>query len=240
MSTIKLTYIEQDEEQVKKAFDVLMVWFNMDVAQVLAAMNGNPIAAANSETWQNELNTNVEIIPEWAIGLNCVRGKKVEESGVVYRIIQSHVVTDINATPSTTPALFRKAPVIEVGKLFPTWDSIGVLDSENFWEDDDIVWWNGQYWRSNTPTNVWEPGSVGIIQWDVFDPEAVEPGPGGDICEGVAAWNAGQHWSTYTIGDQRTSNGALYECKDPQWAQSFAPHTTEGLQFGWTYLGDCG
>lgn len=235
----RIRYNPNDAEDVRKAFEVLTLRNAGNIEHVKAILI-NDLADQEAEMWAADLNTEVEIIPEWALGLACVRGNKVRQNGVVYRVIQSHVVSDENASPSTTPALFRRAPVIEVGKLFPTWDSIGLLDSENFWLDDDIVWWNGQYWKSNTPTNIWEPGAVGITQWDVFDPEEEEPGPGEDICEGIAPWDSGQHWSTYTIGDKRTSNGGLYEVKDPAWAQSFAPHTAEGLQFGWNFLGNCG
>ena len=60
MGEIRLTYIEQDEEQVRKTFDVLMVWFEMDIVQVLDRMNNNPIAVSYSEAWTKDIKDKVE------------------------------------------------------------------------------------------------------------------------------------------------------------------------------------
>lgn len=54
MSTIKITYREQDEEQVRKVFEILTLWEgDKDVA--VEKMNGNAIAAANKNNWNGEL-----------------------------------------------------------------------------------------------------------------------------------------------------------------------------------------
>lgn len=54
MSTIKITYREQDEEQVRKVFEILMLWEG-DENVVIQKMNGNPIAAQKKNIWKNEL-----------------------------------------------------------------------------------------------------------------------------------------------------------------------------------------
>ena len=60
MGEIRLTYVEQDKEQARKIFDVLMVWFEMDIAQVLDRMNNNPIAVEYSEQWIKDIKDKVE------------------------------------------------------------------------------------------------------------------------------------------------------------------------------------
>jgi hypothetical protein len=46
-----------------------------------------------------------------------------------------------------------------------------------------------------------------------------------------------KHFSLYEIIEGKAlSQRAIYECKSPQWAQSYAPDTTAGLQYGWTFV----
>jgi hypothetical protein len=238
---IKIRFTEQDENQVKKAFAVLMVFYEGDLEQVLQAMNQNPIAIEKSNEWIGTLQKKVELIQAWGLDKVMVRGKQCSYNDVVYNIVQTHTVTDISHTPNSTPALYRPAPVIMPGRLYPRWDSIGLLDSVNYWKDTDIVDWNGDYWQSNHATNVWQPG---VSQWTKIEGIVIPPveppiEPPVSACENVPVWNANQHWSTYAIGDKRQWNGKLYECKSPQWAQSYEPDSVAGLQYGWTYLQDC-
>jgi len=233
MSNIKLAYNKEDDVQVKKTFDVLMVWFDNDKDQVLAAMNQNQIAITNQVTWHSEINKKVNIIQEWAMDAVMVRGKQCRHEGIVYNIIQTHTVNNETFIPPTIPALYRKAPVIEPGQTYPTWDSIGLLDSENYWRMDDIVHWNDKDWQSTHAINIWEPG---VSQWNevgaVVDPPVDNP------CEGVDPWVGTQHWSTYTVGDRRTDGGGLYELHTQAWAQSYAPSSAYG-NLGWTFIQAC-
>lgn len=251
MSTIKIRYDALDAESVKKAFDTLYVFYEGDIATVLTALGSNPIAVANADVWTSDNQVKVDLITPYELGTNLVRGKQCRYQGVVYNIVQTHTVTDVNANPEVTPALFRPAPVIAPGKVYPMWNSIGLMDSENYWQLDDIVDHNGKYWKSGVAVNTWEPGATGIGDdiWDEVDVNGipVEEGGGGDPgggggttnpCEGVVAWDQNQHWSTYQVGDRRTDGGKLWECHTPQWAQSYAPSSQWG-NLAWTFIADC-
>jgi hypothetical protein len=231
---ISIRYVPTNSESVKKTFDALMVWFSGDKDQVMTAMNSNAIAVANADSWQIALDKEVTIIKEWALGAVLNRGKQCQYQGIVYNIIQSHVVDNISFTPDITPALYRKAPVILPDQKYPEWDSIGLLDSENSWKNKDRVHWNGKEWESKQDANIFEPGIVAATIWQEIG--GVAPPPG--ACDGVAAWDGTQHWSTYTIGDRRTDNGGLYELHTQAWAQSFAPSSANG-NLAWTFIQAC-
>jgi hypothetical protein len=79
----------------------------------------------------------------------------------------------------------------------------------------------------------WEPDKADSL----FSPMPSDAGAGG-ICDGVALWDANQHWSTYSIGDRRVDEGKLYECNNP--AFSYLKPSTDTQAYGWTYIGDCG
>lgn len=165
MSNIIIRYNADDAVEVKKTFDVLMVWYSNDKTTVLNAMLQNPIAVANASTWHNELNTAVIPIKEWAMGAILERGKQCRHLGVVYNIIQTHTVNNPTFTPPTAASLYRPAPVTLSGNLYPTWNSIGVLDSTNNWKTLDRVFWNNFNWESVVNNNIWEPGVVGTNIW---------------------------------------------------------------------------
>ena len=57
-------------------------------------------------------------------------------------------------------------------------------------------------------------------------------------CGNTPSWDVYQHWSTYSVGDMRVHDDALYECHDPQWAQSYAPSSPYGY-LAWTHVTDC-
>lgn len=168
MNTINITYYPDDLESVKKTFDTLMVWYNKDLTQVLAAMNQNAIAVANQTAWHNQINTKIETIKVWAMGAIMERGKQCSHNGVVFNIVQTHTVTNPSFTPPTVASLYRPAPVTVSGNLYPTWNSIGVLDSVNNWKQYDRVFWNANNWESVVNNNVWEPGVVGTNIWKLI------------------------------------------------------------------------
>jgi len=99
---------------------------------------------------------------------------------------------------------------------------------ENYWKEGEQVYHNGKEWISKNAANVWEPGVVGSDIWEVIGAEEEQ--------ESYPEWDSTQHWSTYSIGDRRTWNGAIYECKAPEWAQSYVPDSEAGLLYGWTKL----
>jgi hypothetical protein len=157
---MKIVINKNREVDVQKAFEVLST--QKGIAEAKQELN-----VQDTEAWEAELSEKVEIIEEWHVGMVLPEiNKKVRFEGVLYRAVQPHIVTDPNWTPPNVLSLYRLAPVIEAGKLFPTWSSIGLLDSVNFWGMNAIVWHNGQYWKSGHATNVWEPG---VSQWTVFN-----------------------------------------------------------------------
>jgi len=158
MSTI-ITYISNDAASVKKAFDALMIRYSNDITSVLTAMNQNSIAVANADTWQIELQQQVQVYDVWQSGAWVIKGKQVTHLGIVYNIIQAHTT---QFEPHLVPALFRPAPVIYPGETYARWRQ--PIDAEDDYEVDERVTWNNIDWKSTTPNNVWEPGVFGWIQ----------------------------------------------------------------------------
>jgi hypothetical protein len=160
MSAIVL-YNRKNLTSTQKVFDAIVIKRGAEAARL-------ELGVEDTEAWEAELRKEVDIIEEWHVGLVVPEiNKRVRYNDIIYRAVQPHIVTDPNWTPPNTLSLYRLAPVIEAGKLFPTWSSIGLLDSVNFWGMNAIVWHNGQYWKSGHATNVWEPG---VSQWTVFNP----------------------------------------------------------------------
>jgi len=159
MTTI--TFDPLNQESVKKAFDQLYVVYKGNKNQVLSAMN-NSIANTNADSWQSQTQTTVSIVKEWAMGLYMERGKQCTYNGILYNIVQSHSVTNPTFTPNAVASLYRPAPFTDPGRLYPRWNSIGLLDSVNNWKLDDRVDHNNKYWRSLVNNNVWQPG---VSQW---------------------------------------------------------------------------
>jgi hypothetical protein len=160
----KIIFNKNNEQELKTVFEVLAI--RRGVQSTIAELG--EVAEQNADAWEAELRKEVDIIEEWHVGLVVPEiNKRVRYNDIIYRAVQPHIVTDPNWTPPNTLSLYRLAPVIEAGKLFPTWSSIGLLDSVNFWGMNAIVWHNGQYWKSGHATNVWEPG---VSQWTVFNP----------------------------------------------------------------------
>jgi hypothetical protein len=157
-----ITYKTDDDASVKKAFDQLMVARAGNRTQVLADLNQNAIAVANANLWTSDLQKTVVLVKEWAMGLYMERGKQCTYNGTLYNIVQSHPVTNPTFTPNAVASLYRPAPFTDPGRLYPRWNSIGLLDSVNNWKLNDRVDHNNKYWRSLVNNNVWEPG---VSQW---------------------------------------------------------------------------
>jgi hypothetical protein len=124
----------------------------------------------------------------------------------------------------------------------PAWVS-QVWPANSYVKDDNKIW---KAKENNTFTWI-KPATTGdgAISWDFVkdcaEEPPVEPPPPEEPenpCEGVAAWTNTQHWSTYSVGDRRTDGGKLWECHNPQWAQSYAPSSAWGY-LAWTFVADC-
>lgn len=221
---ITITYNALSEDDTRKTFEAIRILKQNGIDEIAHL----PIVQENMEAWEAEQNKKVSIIQQWALDVVMIRGKQCRYNDKAYNIVQGHTVTNITHTPDVTLSLYRPTPTIAAGQRYPSWDSIGHLDSENFWKEGEQVYHNGKEWISRNSENVWEPGVVGGEIWEVIGAEEEQ--------ESYPEWDSTQHWSTYSIGDRRTWNGAVYECKAPEWAQSYAPDSEAGLLYGWTKL----
>lgn len=155
MSTIKITYIEQDEQQVKKTFDVLMVWYDFDKTQVLAVMSQNAIALEFKDVWETELAQKVQVYKDWFVGEAILVGTIRRYNGLLYSCIQAHTA-QANWTPDIVPALFVVAYHEE--EEFPDWvQPTGGHDAYNI---GDKVTYNELHWESAIDANVWSPDAL--------------------------------------------------------------------------------
>lgn len=159
MGRIKLRYNIQNIEEVKKAFDVLMVWYDMNVTQVLAAMNDNPIVINNLEDWTGQIQNKVQVTKPWTVGEELQIGNIRSYNDTNYVVIQAHT-TQVDWTPDTVPALFLARPNRSVG--YPEW--VQPAGSHDAYNIGDRVRHNNQNWESTIDANVWEPGVTGWIE----------------------------------------------------------------------------
>lgn len=226
MIEIRITYNINIPEEVQAAHDAVMKLAGFDKEKL--QQNSSLLDNENyTETWEVELQKEVEFHKDWTAGNWLVRGKTVRYNDNVYRIIQSHTAT-VGSEPNVALSLFRPVPIIYPGETYPRWDSIGVLDSENNWDAGERVTWNGQEWESDIDNNIYEPGAS---SWTNLS------SGGGVDCSGVSPWVSTQAWNTYTVGDRRTNNGHLWELHTQAWAQAEPSGPTGYL--GWTDLGQC-
>lgn len=152
MSTIKITYTEQDEVQVKKTYDVLMVWYDFDKVQVLAAMKQNTIALELQDDWEIELTQKVQVYRDWVVGESILVGTIRRYDSLLYTCIQAHT-TQADWTPDIVPALFSRAFYEE--EEFPDWvQPTGAHDAYNI---GDKVTYNELHWESTIDANTWSP-----------------------------------------------------------------------------------
>lgn len=163
MANIKLTYTEQDETQVKKTFDVLMVWHEMNVLQVLEDMNQNPIAVANADTWSGQLDQKVQVTKDWIAGEELKIGNIRRYNNINYVVIQAHT-TQADWTPDVVPALFLARPKPGAGENYSAW--VQPTGAQDAYQIGDRVTHNSSDWESTVNANVWEPGVFG---WNLLN-----------------------------------------------------------------------
>lgn len=102
---------------------------------------------------------NPDLLPEWKEGLAYTAGKKIQYSGVVWKVLQDHTSQD-GWEPGVAPSLFAEV-LIPDPDVIPEWKQ---PDSTNPYMAGDKVTHNGSTWVSTIDNNVWEPGVYG---WDV-------------------------------------------------------------------------
>lgn len=228
MSTITLTYTEQDEEQVKKAFDVLMVWFKMDLNQVLQRMNQNLIAVEYANLWGGGIINNVQVYRQWIAGEYYQQFERFKYEDEIFYAIKGH-----NAVAHILPTVlseYRKARIPSFGNDYVTWNQ--PIDQFDSFQIGEKVLYGGIQYESEIENNIYEPGVVASNIWKDL---SIPAEPAEDYSN-VVMWNPTDHWATYAIGDLRKWNDAIYECKNPTFAQSYEPDSVAGLQYAWTFI----
>ena len=98
----------------------------------------------------------VTLYPEWAAGVDCPVGRKVQHGGALYRCLQDHTA-QADWTPDAAPSLWAKV-LIPDPDVIPEWEQ---PDSTNPYSAGDKVTHNGKTWVSDIDNNVWEPGVYG-------------------------------------------------------------------------------
>ena len=161
MSTLSLTYISDNEQSVKKIFNVLMVWFEMDIDRVLLEMNNNPIATSYAEIWRSELSDKVQVVQDFQIGEDVQIGNLRKHNGITYVVIQAHT-TQADWTPDVVPALFlvRNAPA--PGDDYAVW--VQPSGAHDAYSVGDRVTHNGKNWENTSAANVYAPGVWGWVE----------------------------------------------------------------------------
>jgi len=161
MSTIKITYIEQDEIEVKKAFDVLLVWYNWEVDTVLASMDQNEIAVTNSSLWSSLLSTTVAVFNAWnGNAVPYYLDNIVEYYGIKYRVINNHT-SQVAWNPVDAPSLFALYRPVGITTIW-----VQPLGSTDAYKLDETVFHNDKTWISRNNANTWEPGTVAESIWE--------------------------------------------------------------------------
>jgi len=211
---IYITYDKNIPEEVKAAHDAVMKLTGFD--KVKLTDNSTILTNENyTEDWEVELSKEVEFSKEWQEGLWLVRDGKVIYNNKSYRVVQSHTA-QLGWEPDNTLSLFRPSPIVYPNEIYPRWDSIGLLDSENNWDKDERVTWNGEDWVSDIDNNIYEPG---VSSWT-------------NLSQGntVEAWiqPTGAH-DVYNIGDQVTHN-------DSTWESIVANNSWEPGVYGWQII----
>jgi hypothetical protein len=180
-------------------------------------------------------NYDISELPEWStlIGIEVKRNTWCQYNGKPYVSTTTHTVqSDWN--PEIAFSLwFTRYPDGIVG------DWKQPLGAHDAYKLDMKVRHTGWIWIATVDNNVWEPGVFGWQQVSQLEPPVEPPvDPPANPCDGIAAWDINQHWSTYSVGDRRKDGGKAWECHTPAWAQSYAPSSQWGY-LGWTYLFDC-
>jgi hypothetical protein len=197
MIEIQITYNKDVAEDVKAAHDAVMKLTGFDKVRL---QNSSTVLENVNYTanWEVDLQKEVEFHKDWQAGEYMVRNKTTRYNDVVYRIIQSHTA-QVGWEPDVSLSLFRRTPVVYPGEIYPRWDSIGLLDSENNWDSGECVMWNGEAWESDIDNNIYEPGVSSWTSLSQTNPT-------------VDAWvqPTGAH-DTYSVGSQVLHNGSTWE-----------------------------
>ena len=104
---------------------------------------------------------NVDVFPNWRVGVSYETGERVRYEEVLYKVLQSHVSQE-DWTPDVAVSLFVR--VDDPGEEWPEW--VQPTGAQDAYPLGAKVSHNEKHWISNVDNNVWEPGVFG---WDEAD-----------------------------------------------------------------------
>lgn len=101
---------------------------------------------------------NVDVFPNWRVGVSYETNDRVRYEEVLYKVLQSHVSQE-DWTPDVAVSLFVR--VDDPGEEWPEW--VQPVGAQDAYPLGAKVSHNEKHWISNVDNNVWEPGIYG---WD--------------------------------------------------------------------------
>lgn len=98
-----------------------------------------------------------ELFPAWEPGVQYLTDKRIQDGGVLYRVLMDHV-SQADWIPAETPSLYARV-LIPDPDVIPDWEQ---PDSTNPYMKGDRARYDGKVWESTIDNNVWAPGTGGL------------------------------------------------------------------------------
>lgn len=98
-----------------------------------------------------------EFYPMWEPDTDYVKGQRVRDEGLLYKLIQDTHHSQSDWPPHLVPAIWVR--VDDPGEEWPEWRQ--PTGGHDAYSKDAKVSHNGQHWMSDVDANVWEPGVYG-------------------------------------------------------------------------------
>ena len=143
--------ITAEEISAMEAAERIRPLTESDVSRLIIAQQINTLSVDDNTALRM-----VEFYPEWASGVDCSTGYKVQHGGKLWRCLQAHTA-QAGWEPEGAPSLWAKV-LIPDETIVPEWEQ---PDSTNPYMTGDKVTHNGKTWVSDVDNNVWEPGVYG-------------------------------------------------------------------------------
>lgn len=106
---------------------------------------------------------NVDVFPNWAIGVSYEAGDRVRYQEVLYKVLQAHVSQE-DWTPDVAVSLFVR--VDDPGEEWPEW--VQPTGAQDAYAMGAKVSHNEKHWISLIDANVWEPTEAVPTLWELY------------------------------------------------------------------------
>ena len=106
---------------------------------------------------------NVDVFPNWAIGVSYETGDRVRYQEVLYKVLQAHVSQE-DWTPDVAVSLFVR--VDDPGEEWPEW--VQPAGAQDAYAMGAKVSHNEKHWISLIDANVWEPTEAVPTLWELY------------------------------------------------------------------------